>query len=212
MPRALGTFSILVLVVYLIYGVFEHWSYLRFLLPALAVFAIFAATELTAWIERWPVSWRTPIFLMLVLGVAAHGLWVARSLDTFKLADQLRRVEQVGDFVNRTVPASAVIVSGEQSGSMRYYTGRPILRWEAASPAELSSAITALEQTDRPVYIALDAWEDELFRKKFAQVPAGALNWPPAVEAGMSHRTKLWRVADRARFLNGENLITIRVP
>ena len=37
-----------------------------------------------------------------------------------------------------SVPASAVILSGEQSGSMRYYTGRPILRWEAATPESLA--------------------------------------------------------------------------
>ena len=35
-----------------------------------------------------------------MLGMIAHSLFVARSLDTFKLADQLRRVEQVADFIN----------------------------------------------------------------------------------------------------------------
>ena len=32
------------------------------------------------------------------------------------------------------------------------------------------------------------------------------------VEAGGSHRTRLWRIGDRARFLAGENLRTIRMP
>ena len=210
--RALAVFALLVVAAYLIYGVFDNWSYLRFLLPALAVFAILAAIELRIWIERWPVSWRLLIFTGLILVVIAHSLVVARSLDTFKLADQFRRVEQVADFINEQLPVGAVILSGEQSGSMRYYTGRSILRWEGITPEELLAALPALEQSQRPVYIVLDAWEDEPFRKKFATVPTVALDWPAAVEAGTTHRTRVWRVEDRARFLAGENLKTVRLP
>jgi hypothetical protein len=194
------------------YAVFDHWSYLRFLLPALAVFAIFASVELMAWVDRLPATSRAPIFLGLALVVMAQGLFVARSLDTFKLADQLRRVEQVAEFVDRSVAEDAVIISGEQSGSMRYYTTRSILRWEAATPEKLIAAVKLLEQSGRPVYIVLDAWENEPFLAKFKDVPEVALGWPAMVEAGSSHRTRLWRVADRARFLAGENLQTVRLP
>lgn len=210
--RALGVFASLVVAAYLIYGVFDHWSYLRFLLPALAVFAIFAAIELITWIERWPVSWRLPIFLGLMLGITAHQLFVARALDTFKLADQLRRVEQVAEVINRQATPEAVILSGEQSGSMRYYTGLPILRWEAATPDALSRAVATLETANRPVYVVLDAWENEPFLTKFKNLTEVSLDWPAMVEAGTSHRTRLWRVEDRARFLSGENLPTVRLP
>ena len=105
-----------------------------------------------------------------------------------------------------------MILSGEQSGSMRYYTGRPILRWEAATPEALASAIATLEQKGRPVYVVLDAWENEPFRKKFATLPAVSLDWPPVLEAGTSHRTRLWRLSDRERFLRGEPLNIIRLP
>jgi hypothetical protein len=151
------------------------------------------------------------LFAVLV-GVTAHALWVARSMDTFKLADQLRRVAVVGDFINADVPPAAVIVAGEQSGSMRYYTHRAILRWEAATPESLSAIATALETSRRPVYVVLDAWEDPLFREKFARIGAGALDWPPILDAGTSHRTRLWKLSDRARFQRGERLSTIRVP
>jgi hypothetical protein len=149
---------------------------------------------------------------MLLLGVTAYSLSTARSHDTFKLADQLRRVSRVGDFVNSNVPDGAVVLSGEQSGSMRYYTHRSILRWEAATPEALASAITTLEQKGRPVYVVLDAWENEPFRKKFSTVPAVSLDWPPVLEAGTSHRTRLWRLSDRERFLRGEPLNIIRLP
>ena len=213
-PVALGlaAFSVLVVGAYLIYAVFDQWSYLRFLLPAMAVFAVFAASALAAWIGRWPAAWRAPIFLVLVLGAMAHGLFVARSRDTFKLADQLRRVEQVADYLKLNTPDYAVIISGEQSGAMRYYTGRNILRWEAAVPDVLSAAVESLEASSRPVHIVLDAWENEPFMNKFKGVPAVSLDWPPAVDAGTSHRTKLWNLSDRGRFLKGDNVSTIRLP
>ena len=137
---ALGlvAFALLVIASYLVYAVFDDWSYLRFMLPAMAVFTIFAAVELAAWIDRWPIAVRPLLLFAVVMGVTAHALWVARSLDTFKLADQLRRVSQVADLINEDVPPAAVIVAGEQSGSMRYYTDRPILRWEAATPESLT--------------------------------------------------------------------------
>jgi hypothetical protein len=210
--QALFAFVVLVIGSYLVYAVFDDWSYLRFLLPAMAVLAIYAAVELAAWLERWPIAWRAPILFLLLLGVTAYSLLTARSHHTFKLADQLRRVSRVGDFVNGGVPPEAVILAGEQSGSMRYYTHRSILRWEAATPEALGSAITTLEQKGLPVYVVLDAWENEPFRKKFATVPAVSLDWPPVLEAGTSHRTRLWRLSDRARFSRGEPLNITRLP
>jgi hypothetical protein len=217
--RALIAFALLVIAAYLVYAVFDQWSYLRFLLPAMAVFAIFAAIELSTWVERWPVSWRAPILLGLVLTIIAHSLFVARSLDAFKLADQLRRVGQVADFVNNTAPAKVVLVAGEQSGSMRYYTGRSLFRWEAIAPEVLAAEVASLQSESGPflpggweIYVVLDAWEDEPFLSKFKNVPAVALDWPPLVDAGTSHRTKVWRLSDRAKFLAGEHLQTIRLP
>jgi hypothetical protein len=210
--QGMVVFAVLVIASYLVYAVFDDWSYLRFLLPAIAVLAIFAAVELSAWIDRWPVAARPVLLFAIVIGVTAHALWVARSMDTFKLADQLRRIAAVAGFIDEDVPPAAVIVAGEQSGSMRYYTDRPILRWEAATAESLGAAMTALETSRRPVYIVLDAWEDAPFRARFAALPPGGLDWPPILDAGTSHRTRLWKLGDRERFLRGESLSTIRLP
>ena len=210
--RALIVFAVLVIASYLIYAVFDHWSYLRFLLPALAIFAVFAAIELTAWIARWPAAIRFPIFFALMLGIVAHSLFVARSFEAFKLRDQLRRVEQVAEAINHTAPPNAVIVSGEQSGAMRYYTGRSILRWEAATAATLPAAIEFLLKAGRPIYIVLDAWEEERFRARFPELGPAELDWPPMLDAGSSHRTRLWNLADRWRFQLGQRINTVRIP
>lgn len=210
--RGLVAFALLVIAAYLVYAVFEEWSYLRFLLPALAVLTILTAAELAVWIDRWPTAVRPILLFVVVMGVTAHALSVARSTGTFRLADQLRRVERVADMINEDVPPAAILVAGEQSGSMRYYTDRPILRWEAAAPASLANVTATLEASRRPIYIVLDQWEESLFRARFASVPIGALDWPPILDAGTSNRTRLWKLSDRERFLRGENLSTIRLP
>jgi hypothetical protein len=210
--RALMAFALLVVGAYLVYAVFDQWSYLRFLLPAMAVLALFAGIELAAWIERWPVAVRFPVFFVLMLGIVAHSLIVARSLDVFKLRDQVRRVEQVAEAIDRTAPPTAVIIAGEQSGAMRYYTRRSILRWEAATPETLPKAIAALLKAERPIYIVLDAWEEELFRARFPDVGPAELDWPPMLDAGSSVRTRVWNLADRFRFQIGQRINTVRIP
>ncbi|MEP6782687.1 MAG: hypothetical protein ABI983_03395 [Acidobacteriota bacterium] len=210
--RALGTFAVLVVAAYLAYAAFDDWSYLRFLLPALAVFAIFTAIELAGRIDRARIAVRPALTFAMVLAIVAAGISIARSKDTFRLAAQLKRVEQVADFVRDHVEPNAVIVAGEQSGSMRYYTAKPILRWEAASPEAMGLAVRELSLSARPIYFVLDAWEESLFRAKYAFTPGEALDWPPVLDAGTSNRTRVWRLSDRERFHRGEKLSTVRLP
>ncbi len=210
--RPLAAFAVLVVGAYLVYAVFEVWSYLRFLLPVLAVGAVFAAVAVAAAIGRIGGSWRLPVLAAVVLAVSAHGISQARALEAFRLADQQRRVEQVAAYVSAALPPEAVIVAGEQSGAIRYYTGHPILRWDAAPAEAVTAAVTTLHGEGRPIVMALDAWEREPFRAKYAALPAMSLEWPPAFEAGTSHRTLVWRLADREVFLRGGSVQTVRQP
>lgn len=208
---ALAAFAVLVVASYLIYAVFEHWSYFRFLLPALAIGSVFAGAAVARMVAGLPVSARAAVTLVVALAIAAVGIANARVLDAFALTDQYRRLVQLGEHLSASIPAGAVIVSGEQSGSMRYYTTRPVVRWEAASPEDLMRALAALQTANRPVWFVLDAWEEEPFRAKFASVPPAALDWPPAVTAGATHRTSAWQLGDRVRFQKGDRVVTTRL-
>jgi hypothetical protein len=146
---------------------------------------------------------------VVVVGLTGYNIAIARSLDTFRLADQLARVETAANYVSAYVDPAAVLLAGEQSGAMRYYTRRPILRWEASTPDALNGVLPKLEQSNRPVFVVLDAWEEPPFRAKLSEVVA--LDWPPMLEAGTTHRTRVWRLQDRARYLRGEPVDTIRL-
>jgi hypothetical protein len=57
----------------------------------------------------------------------------------------------------------------------------------------------------------LDAWEEELFRRKFAGVPTAGLDWPPRVDAGSEMATRGWRIRDRVPFMRGDRITTDRL-
>ena len=200
-----------VVAAYLTYAFFDHWSYFRFLLPALAIGSIFVGAAVARMVAGLPVSARAAVTFVVALAIAATGIANARVLDAFALKDQHHRIVQLGEHLGASIPDNAVIVAGEQSGSMRYYTSRPVVRWEAASPEDLTRALLALRAANRPVWFVLDAFEEEPFRAKFAGVRV-VLDWPPAVVAGTTHRTSAWQLSDRDRFTRGENPATLRLP
>jgi hypothetical protein len=104
----------------LVYAVFDDWSCLRFLLPALAIFAVFAAVELSAWIDRWP--WQSAAAAVYDRGRDRACIVVTRSMDTFKLADQLRRVSVMTSSTKTCT--SGRDRRGEQADRCVYYTDR----------------------------------------------------------------------------------------
>jgi hypothetical protein len=209
--RWLLVFAALVVAAYLIYGVFEVWAYLRFLLPALAIFMIAVAALVARLLARAPAPARAPLLITAVLAIAAMNVASARERGVFRQASRDARAVMAGQYLAATVPPRGVIIAGEQSGSMRYYSGRSILRWEVLTPGTLTAAERRLTETGHELWVALDDWEEEPFRRRLGATRIGALEWPPAVDAGGEVRTRVWRVRDRDRFLAGERVITDRL-
>ena len=53
-------------------------------------------------------------------------------------------------------------------GSIRYYTGRMKMRWYVLDAGSLDAATAALHARGVPVYAAIESWEEEEFRRRFA--------------------------------------------
>ncbi|MGH9200799.1 MAG: hypothetical protein ACRD2A_06150, partial [Vicinamibacterales bacterium] len=207
----LAAFALLNAAAYLVYFVFDDWSYLRFLLPAIAVAAVFVGVTIATLLNRLALPARAGLLLAGALAIAGVGVSRTRAVDGFQLTNTHRRVLQIDRYLASALPDRAVVVAGEQSGAVRFDTGHEIVRWEAASVDGLRRAFDVLEADQRPVWILLDAWEEPLVREKFPGVVAAALDWPPAVDAGDTHRTRAWNLADRERYLKGERVVTDRL-
>ncbi len=136
---------------YLVYFVFDDWSYLRFLLPGMAAAAVLASVVVTERLSGEWASMRAALWFACALALVAHGVSVARARGAFELAGQQHRVAGVGERLRADIPDTGVIISGEQSGALRYYTGPSVLRWDDASAEELSQALAALGASGRDV-------------------------------------------------------------
>ena len=193
--RWLLVFSALMIGAYLIYAVFETWTYLRFLLPALAIAMIAAAALVGTALVRSPAVVRVAGLALAVMALASFNIASAREFGVFRLADHQARARVVGERLAASLPAGAVIVSGEQSGAMRYYTGRSIVRWDLMDAAAMPEALDTLRRTGHEVWVVLDEWEEEPFRTKFPDLAAASIDARPDVESasGVGSRTRAWR-------------------
>jgi hypothetical protein len=203
-------FGLLVCLAYFLYAQFEAWPYLRFLLPSMTIAAIAASTLLHTAIRKGPPACAFAAIVAVVLLVAGPQVASARELSVFRLAARQARALLAGHYLAAALPPNAVLVAGEQSGAMRYYTGRSIVRWDFIAPETLPNVAQRLGANGKDVWFILDDWEVGKFREKFQRGAAGAgpsgasLDWPPVMDAGVEGRTYGWRLRDRQRFLRGE--------
>ena len=110
------------------------------------------------------------------------GVWVGRS--AFHVRTDEARYVNAGR-IGAGLPANAVILSNQHSGSLRYYAGRITMRFEWLDPDMYVPALEHFERLSRPVYVVLDDWEREIFKSRYAAV--SDLSWldrPPLLLAG----------------------------
>ena len=161
-------FPLTVLALYLPYFVFDHWSYLRFLLPGFPGLCIGVAGVLVTLASR--IRWRAGRTLapwLVATAVASYGLqysdWAFASVQRNNGASI-----RVIDYVSK-LPVKSVFVSLTYSGTIHYYTGRDVVRWEGfVDPAYLDTAVDYMRMLGYSVYLVNDYGEMKVFRERFA--------------------------------------------
>jgi hypothetical protein len=155
---------------YLPYAYFHinEWYYTRFLLLAIAMMLIFATALTVSALRLLPRAWRAAATLAVLAGLvstlihaaAAHGAFTMRALE--------RKYPLAGAFVRERLPANALVVAAQHSGSVRYYADRPTLRWDLLNPEQLDHVLARLRAAGYEPFLVVDAGEVELFRERFA--------------------------------------------
>ena len=175
-------FALCVLASYVWYTPFDHWTFLRFLLPALPMLLATAAATLVTIIHRYDL----PDGVALSVGVllVCVGLWQGR--ETFSLATVEARYRAAADMVSRAVPPDAVVICNEHSGSIRSYAGRTTLRFEWLGEDEYDGALRMLREHGHASYVLLDGYEVATFRGRYARVTD--LSWLDRLPLGTIDR------------------------
>jgi hypothetical protein len=218
-PRAallLWTFAALVVVSYLFYAPFgrDQWSYLRFLLPAYPPLLILSVMVCAAGLARvrLPAAVRSMMLVLICIGLTAWQTREAIRLGALRVQAAERRYVDVGTHIAGALPPNAIFFAGEQSGSIRYYSERPTVRYDLLEPHRLDFAVAELSAHGYRPYIALEEGEEPTFRERFGPYSELArLDWPPAVQRSASIRVRIYDPADRARFMAGEAIGTADV-
>jgi hypothetical protein len=202
-------FATTVFACYIPYEVFDAWWYLRFLLPAYPAILVLTATALNVLSERWLPRWRIA-GLVVAVAVAFFMVRVAVDRGTFGLREFEQRFRLAGEYVATHLPANAAIITGQESGSVRFYSVRLTLFWRELPSDSLDRALEFLRAEGYRPYLLLEQWEQRDFVQKFGSTSrAGELSWPPIVD--INHEVRMYDPADYARYRAGELVRTDRV-
>jgi hypothetical protein len=80
-----------------------------------------------------------------------------------------------------------VLLAMLHSGSARYYSGRPTLRYDLLAPSRLDGLVEELTQRGYVPYLLIDADEREAFQSHYrGQSRLAALDWAPVVTSKTS--------------------------
>lgn len=196
---------------YLEFGAHE-WTYLRFLLPGLAALTVLCLAAVFRCSQGLAPRWRAFTRVCIILCLALWSLNRTMSHRVFDVARAERRYPAVGQFASGALPANAVFVALQQTGSLNYYSGRPVLRWPRIPRDGFSRVLLRLEHHGYAPYIVLEEWEEPLFTKQFARHGGpGRLDWPPTAEYQGPMVVRIYSPADRPRFAAGIPIRTVNI-
>jgi hypothetical protein len=186
----------LTLLSYLFYAPFDHWFYLRFLLPAYpALFVLLAAA--IRWVaSKMPVEVRVAAAAIVCAVIMPFGVNVGRHAGIFAVAAyEGRHVRAANEVATRT-PADAVILSVQHSGSVRYYANRITLRYDSLQEGALDAALRDLAAKGRRAYLVVDDWEEKEFRARFSAESSAAQLGAPIARVSGSPEVRIFELRD----------------
>jgi hypothetical protein len=152
---------------YLFYLPFDQWWYLRFLLPVFPILFLMLAAAVVTLSRAVPVRSAAAVLVVILGLLTAYRLAFVSTREFLKLGYGEQRYIAVGQFIDRVLPANAVVLSMQHSGSIRYYSGRLTIRYDVFSPERFPSVIGWLQARGYRPYILLEDWEEEKYRARF---------------------------------------------
>jgi len=183
----LAGFGLSVGLLYLFYLPFDAWWYLRFVVPAVPV-AFLLCADAVALTAGSTATVRFVALSAFTMVTAAHATRFIDTRDLLDIGTGERRYLEPALHIAATTPPDAVILSMQHSGSVRYYTGRLILRWDALDPAWLDRAVAFLRGRGIATYLLVEDWEEERVRTRFSgQATLGDLSRGPIATARAGH-------------------------
>ncbi len=208
---AAGTLG-LVFVSYAFYVSFPEWWYLRLLLPAWPAAAAFAGLAAVGIARLAPAAWRAAVLILLGVLIVGVGARETVHRGVFTLREAESRYETVGRFASGVLPPNAVFFSFQQSGALRHYADRPIIRFDVLPPHWFDDALSKMRFRGYRPYFIIEEHEEVVFKARFRPVsPLGYLDWQPMAQLDGPVRVQIFDPADRDKMRRNEPYPTVRL-
>lgn len=189
---------------YFLYTPFPEWWYLRFLIPAIVLAIVVACGVAARLADRGRMR---GVVAIGTVALSLMGMQTAGARQVLALQGLEGRYRETADLVAARLPASAVLITVWQSGSVRFHAGREAVLWDSLDPVWLDRAIAWLSEQGRAPYILVERREEAEFRDRFrGHAEIGALDWPARFNIG--GQARMFDPADRPRYFAGEAYAT----
>jgi hypothetical protein len=186
---------LLTLVSYLFYHVFNHWFYLRFLLPGYPALFVLTAAGVRWLALKLPAELRALATALACVWIMAFGLKLAKDTGIFNQARFERRHVLAGRAVAASTPPQAAVFAVQHSGSVRHYANRVTLRYDEVPSDRLDAVVKDLKTAGLRPYVVVDDWEEAEFRNRFGPHSSiGKLGWPPLARVQGSPEVRIYAI------------------
>jgi HAMP domain-containing protein len=143
----------------------ETWWYLRFLLPAAPAFVLGGLLVLRQGLARVPAGLdpgrSSAAFAVAAALTLVYSGWWVRDLRALDIGKSELRYGEVADWMQTHVPADAVCLAMQASGSLFYYTHFVFIRWDALDATNVGRIDAAIRKSGRPLYAVLFPFEED---------------------------------------------------
>jgi hypothetical protein len=102
----------------------------------------------------------------------------------------------VGHYLKETLPPNPIVITFQESGSINYYTGAPISRWDYM-PQNLEDHVSAFRQRGLHPIIVVEDWERPNLKARFPNSALATLDWTPRADIGQTTHVWILDPADR---------------
>jgi len=170
-----------------LYGPYEAFGFLRFLLPGvpgLLLAAALTAQDLLAR-ARWARATAIAASLLLAVILSAESR-VTKAVGVLGMAEYESIYPRACEWVASSLPARSAVVATISSGALEYYTRLPYVRWDFISPERWPTFRSAIEARGYRFFALL--FPDE--EKEFARHVPG--EW---TKIGSMRDLSLWRLS-----------------
>lgn len=194
----LAAFVALLVAQYCAYGVFDAWWYLRFLLPAFPIVMI--AFAQIAWRLASTSQLAGVAVTLVILALLDRSVRLGVKEEAFNHWHGESRYVVTAHLVRDLTDQNSVVLSGQHSGSLRYYSGRMTLTFFAMNRKWLDRTVDWLEAQGLHPYALLDDWEVVDFKNHFTGAEKlTRLDGPPIMAYLTAGTTRLYDLSSVAQ-------------